>query len=512
MSKPGKNFVIVGAGAVGVSNALMLRHKLEGQAGQLDIAPEYTITLVDPRDYAGAGSTYWDSDAAADSHLYINNQPNERMVIDPQRRSAFSEYLAAANGHSPEQLATCFASRAAFGQYVNTELQNAVAQNSTSNVKLKVEQGKATDLQTNENGALTLVINDGENHITADAVINATGHQQNRLFNAFNETSGFFNSPTNIGELHNHLQRLNDNGLKKSVAIIGSGQSMIDAVAALDRGQAMAFYCDPRQPAPEIFERKIHVLSRSTLSFWPFIPEEHPPTLDDVAFEPKVLTAENISQRNAFTAEALKDMLKEEVESAKANPVVVNGQSQTFGPGQIYAKLDISKFETVFDTPEKRQALEEFKTHVKTLFGNPTPIQRFRLMSDVLRDGNAEFHLSGVEPESIAQRPDGTFDITLPNEDEPLHVGAIINAAACARSAFTDASDPETVFDPFLVKLHKKGLLRVNDQAPGFFAAGKQAIDGLYIARGPATDGQWGMERFSGGNEPLINDLVASHS
>ncbi|MEZ5815295.1 MAG: FAD/NAD(P)-binding protein [Alphaproteobacteria bacterium] len=506
MSQLRKKFVVVGAGAVGVSCALMLKRGLEQkiQENKNSQTTKYSITLVDPNDFAGAGTTYWDYDCGQDSNVYLNNQPNERMIVDLQQRDAYTNFLIK-NGHTqqtdPKLVAKSFSSRATFGRFVNNQLWETIKNSRNSSVEINIKNATAKNLIQTDTEKLELILDNDK--IEADIVLNASGHRPNHLFGKFNDVSGFFNSPACIKSLHEHI----NSATNKAVAILGSGQSMIDAFAALDRNQALQYYTNPGQPQPECFSREVHVLSRSPSYHWPFIPENNPTELDDTPFEPKILTAANIVREQAYTLKKLATLLEKEVKTATNYPIEIDGQSFSFGPGHIYAKLNMSSVENLFDTEEKQKALNDFKQHVRALFSNPTPLERYRM----LKDTNYTLHLGSIMPDDITQQKDGSFILQTKNGDN-IHVGTIINATAFARNAFTNPEEPETVRDPFLRRLHEKSYLSINPTSKGLFAAGHQKISGLFLAHNAATHESWGMEKFSNENQTLITQLVRDYA
>lgn len=502
-----KKFTIVGAGAVGVSTALMLRKEfLKAQKKQITnglVPTRCTITLVDPRDYAGAGLTYWDQEFGTDSKVHLNNQPNERMIIDPEYPDAYAIYLAEKDGASdPAPYRTKFSTRAEFGAFVNYTLSKAIESSADSNVIIEyrkavvgnvtpADTGKIHVHITKDNGALT------EEPAENDAVILAVGHSRNNLFAEVNEHAGFFESPANIGALHKHLEQQDQKGLSTDVAIIGGGQSMIDALAAIDRnGQGW------NTP-----ERKIHILTMAQPLHWPFIPDENPVELDEYPFTPVFLNLEYLETNSISSLEQLKALLEQEVESAAKKPITIGEKSLYFGRGHVYAKLDLESLSPHFQTAEQSKIFAEFRNYVSTLYSSPTPPERHTMLTTYL-ENSASVHLGRIGPDNI-HAEDGNFIISTQNET--LTVGTIINAACFARTAFSDANDPSSTYNPLLRRLNMAGHLKPSDTIQNHFAVGAQNTQGIYIARSAVTHNRWGMESFSRGNKNLAENIAIEY-
>lgn len=482
--KDGFNVVVVGGGAIGASASLMLFEKLE----KLDLPFESIITLIDPKDYPGAGVTYWDNENEKNSEIYWNNQPNERMLICKNERDAFSQYLAEHSGIKDyKSLRTNFSSRASFGAFVNERIQKAIQNDRNSSVKLQYRQSTVSTIVPSIDGTLKIVEDNGS-YLNAHSVIVSTGHQKNGIFQSFRDQRGFFESPANISELHAHIANA-----QSGIAIIGGGQSMIDALAAIKHGANGHLFADS----------EIHLLNNSVPAHWAFHPEQHPVELDDVPFTPSVLTRKNIIKENAYTLEKLKNLLQQEVKFAQKHPVPIErGRIASFGPGHIYAKLNVDDFADLFDDAEKASVLNDFKNHVSTLFSSPTPPERYQMLQDSFKSG-MKLHLGYIAPESIRNRGD-KFTIQISGED-PLHVGTIINATCFARQAHTDSG---VVYNPLLRTLHESRYLKKSSHEPGYFEAGEQNLKGLHLASGPATHRVWGMEKFSDLNKNIVESIV----
>jgi hypothetical protein len=491
-----KEFVIVGGGAVGVGLALALEKQLARAQSAAQAAghnaPHCIVTVVDSRDFAGAGTPYWDHDYGCDSKIYLNNQPNERMLLSTEDRFAYADYLAQRSGGDAGALRYKFSSRVEFGSFINDQLRQAIRRSAGGTVQIRHQQAEALGVHGLENGQLRVRLQSNQvQQIDADVVLAATGHQRNGVFNAHKDHAGFFESPSCIAELHRHLDSQAEKG-NTDIALIGGGQASIDSIAAIDRGSPPW--------------RRIHVYGALTPAYWPFHPEQHPVELDEVEFVPAILTAETVLARNAFDLESLKSLLAAEVAHAKTHPAArINGRDLHFGPGHIYGKLNTGALAHIFETRDKGRVLAEFETHVRTLFSNPTPPGRYDMLAN--RQELTSFQRALINPGQISYGSDGSSILTLPQQ-EPKRFAAILAACTLARSAFTNASNPDTVYSPFLRDLHRHNHLRINAAETGHFAAGEQKLSGLFLAHGPATRPVWGIEGFTVANEELARDIA----
>ena len=537
MSKAVKNFVVVGGGANGVSTALMLtdaltkRRETLKQAGHQDI-PESIVTVVDPKDYVGAGITYWDNQpVSSDTHLLWNNQPNERMILDPENRFDFTHFMSSVSGgnREPEKTRYAFDSRAFFGTFVNSTLMSKINETRSNPVRLQYHKGNAWCLNPPADGKTdpTLVLKNG-NSFQDSVIVTAVGHDRGTLFkDEFGDVAGYFDSPTNIAAFHEHLERVEkDNaGNKKPIVIIGGGQSMIDVFAAYSRGKYEGLYeamqsfghsdinVATLQKQYEIdYSQKFAVISNTAPSHWDFHPPAHPISLDDKEFEPRYLTADYIQSEGIYDYEALKSLIEEEVNFARANPIHVPGEGfLSFGKGQILGKLDISEFRHLFSSPEKNETLDRFQNYLQRQYSSPTPPMRDRMLNNFFnKTGSAKHIQAYIHPEDIRPVANGGFLITIDGRT-PFEAGTIVNAAAFKRGAMSDASDPYSIHNPFMRSLYKDGHIELNRLTPQHFAAGQQPLAGLYVAHGPNTQGRWGMESFATQNKALTQKIAQNH-
>ncbi|HEX7790459.1 MAG TPA: FAD/NAD(P)-binding protein [Afipia sp.] len=183
----------------------------------------HDIIIVEPRDEIGRGLAYDSSDPA-----HRINVPAQKMNLDFDEEGHFEQWLIASGYPARDPAAVIadvhlFPTRAAFGDYVNAhvrELGEAVVHKKT----------KASAVVPHQSG-YRVVCEDDEN-IDADAVVLAVCHTPPQL-------------PGSIAALRNHPRLIANpwqpdalRGIEPGdrVLIVGTGLTMADIIASLDRG------------------------------------------------------------------------------------------------------------------------------------------------------------------------------------------------------------------------------------------------------------------------------------
>lgn len=228
------HIVIVGGGFSGTALAVNLLRN--GAAG-------LKVTVIEPREQLGRGVAYGTKDPA-----HRINVPAERMHLSPEEEGDFDRWYRTTEAYKQDVEARwhdgkIYPQRGEFGAYIAEQLARAAA---SSPVTLSHVRDHAVALEGN-----TVVTASGQRY-QADDVVLAISHPPPALPTALKNLKdhpALIANPWQINAL-NHVTE-NDR-----VAIIGSGLTMSDVVASLNRlqhkGPIVAFSRRGQLPRPNL--------------------------------------------------------------------------------------------------------------------------------------------------------------------------------------------------------------------------------------------------------------------
>lgn len=541
----GALITIVGAGFTGTAIAVQQIHAYLA-AWQRDagaVAP-LTLRLVEKSGTAGPGLPY----ATADD-IFLLNQPAWAMSPFPQDPAHFTRWRAE---HGLGDDADAFERRSVYGRYLRDIFAQAVRHAAESGAPIAVQTVRATveTLSFRPDGGIALDTPDAPGESAAplspppssssssfsapratsdtpppasapahapspsvmkpgaaatpppaapflntdpgprasDAVIIADGHQKSTFLQELRGDEYYFEPPFSVTALREKLD-----GRDGTVVIVGTSQSMLDALAALDHiGWA----------------GRVRAVSRDLVLPWPFHPSHYGADSGYAPYAPAVLTAGNIAAAATENdpATAARALVQEELEHAAANGY---DTGHVVTAPAVYAAIDAAARNAQQDAqPDTAAAAlcRALRDQLAKIYGNPTPPARYALFRRWLDSGRlelarddiaaAKIEKNGTEKTAAGNAPpqaeekgrndNGRAAYTLHTPEGPLRLAAIFNGACFTR-------DP--LASPLLRQAYEAGQLRW-DAAAAQPAAGRQSHPGLYVAGPAAHRDKWGVETF----------------
>ncbi|MEM6810887.1 MAG: FAD/NAD(P)-binding protein [Pseudomonadota bacterium] len=466
---PHQNHIaIVGAGLSGtsiVAHHIRIIQKEWQEAGcPLDF-PVSKITVIDPQDKPGCGGPY---QFYSPDDIALLNQPAYAMSPFPEEPNDFSRWL---NTKFSNNLDNSFQPRRIYGEYLQDVFQNAVAQTGQDHFPAEIEviQGYADDASF---GADNLWhIRAGQQDITADKVVVADGHYQNEYLSGLRGHPLYFDS---------HLNRTafqsvpNTHGV---IAIIGSGQTMVDRFAELQHYG---------------YTGSIITISRRGILPWEFKPEIYRDDSGRAPYTLQVFTKEAILKAQTF--EDLNALWEEEISIA---------QNAGYGPGHVLGAYFSNSELRTLDHPNLK-IWDQQKEIIKAWYANPTSPQRFRLLKDSIERGQFQHRASSISADHIIEIRDG-FEIQL-DSGGAVKCDAVFNAAGCARTL----KNPTTghVRSPLIRSLDEQGHIKWDNIQLGVIGAGQQIAPGLFYAGPYSYPSRWGCETFRDNHEKIAKESL----
>ena len=216
--RPAPRLAILGGGLTGAALAI---HAIRAATGPL------VLDIVEPDDRLGRGAAYGTLDP-----VHRINVPSHRMSLLPEAPDHFTLWLEE-RGILPDAAATDargdhYVSRAAFGAYAAATLDRSVAD--APSVRLRHRRARAVAVGRAGRG-WRVALDDGH-ALEADGVALCTGHASPAppcpVSAAARAHPGFVSDPW-------RPEALAPIGRTASVLVVGTGLSMLDVVASLDR-------------------------------------------------------------------------------------------------------------------------------------------------------------------------------------------------------------------------------------------------------------------------------------
>lgn len=451
-----KTITIIGGGLSGLT-VFCEQIKTYQSAGKN--APHLQINWVEKSGTFGAGLAY-----DADDDVFLLNQPAKLMSPFADDPDHFTRWL---EKNDPGSDADSFAPRRLYRRYLDGILNNALEDAKQSGkITPRLISANADDLTPQKEGGYRIRLKSGLT-IDSDAVILATGHLQNNdLQNKLGAGAGYQQSPFHKAGIARELKHAGG-----GIGIIGTGQSMMDALAAL---HALGT------------KEKITLFSRDTILPWEFDPKkfgENAPR-----YQLQFLTAENITPQTDFGT--LKNAFVREVK---------NAEKSGFTLGHVLTGFDKGAFLQTAQHHPRGAEIEKFVRLIDKYYANPTTPERFRLFQKLRQSGQVEIIKQEVTAENV-KRGKGGFVIG--GKYKTAH---LFNSAALRRSAFDENGKP---VDKLAAAADKAGLLARSAHDTASIKAGLQNRAGLYVT-GPQTNAtRWGVESFRETSRDAARDAL----
>lgn len=216
--RPAPRLAILGGGLTGAALAI---HAMRTATGPL------ALDIVEPADRVGRGAAYGTVDPA-----HRINVPTHRMSLLPEVPDHFTDWLEV-RGILPDAAATDrrgdhYVSRAAFGAYVEETLERTAA--ASPDVRLNHHRARAVAVERSGPGWRVALA--GGETLAAEGVALCTGHAASAppcpVSAAAQAHPGFVADPW-------RPEALAPIGRDATVLVVGTGLSMLDVVASLDR-------------------------------------------------------------------------------------------------------------------------------------------------------------------------------------------------------------------------------------------------------------------------------------
>lgn len=448
---------IIGSGLTGRSIAILTAQKYAAAWRETPGLAPLDISIIDPnRDTVGIAYDTKDN-------YYLLNQPASAMSPFPEDPDHFTRH----SGQGPDH----FATRKEYGQYIKTTFDKVFDDLKCTGqpVHSRFQQNTATSFTLAPNN-ITVGYADGALSST-DVLALATGHVRSDFLSHLADNPRYFAAPCNAQSAKDTLKQTPN----APVGIIGSGQSMLDALSTLDNiGH----------------KGKIYVISPNLVTPWAFHPERHRPDSAQPPYQPAFLTPARVAEEQRFTAQDLHDLLKKDIARA---------EKQGYDVDQVVTRIDIDGLSTAGPRGATPVGLPTLRQVVQDYYGNPTPEQRRNLFQKYAESGQIELVQGRVAPENVLADAKGFRLSGLGPSQRSLSIGALFNGAAFTRNPFAH---------PLIRQARDKGVLRptFNHAAP--VAPGVQKDPRLFIG-GPAVHpATWGVESFRETNAAIARGIV----
>lgn len=446
---------IIGAGFSGITVAV---HQIDTYLKAYDETPNIrplTIRLIDKTGTFGPGLPYQDTD-----NILLLNQPAYAMSPLPDDPDHFVRWRAdQGHSHNPND----FATRSEYGTYLKALFTEAVQRARESDAPINIET-ITVDVEAIHFGTIsnTLVTSNGE-QLESSATVLADGHQRRAILDGFQNDKAVFDAPFSDPAITEHIKTIKSKPLQQNIAVVGTSQSMLDALAILDH---------------EGFQGTIYAFSRDQVLPWAFHPERYGEQSNIPTYEPRYFTFEALSQRHTLTGDDLIEHLKHEINHACAHGY---DTGHVVTAPALFEELRALEKDSVLT-----DACQKVRKYIAKLYGNPTPPARYDLLQNYLATGRLQLVKADIRDEKITRTADG-FAIQTEPDTQNLTVSAIFNAASFTR-------DP--LASPLLKQAEEQNALRWKDRTTKKLEGGKQENASLFVV-GPATNTtKWGVETF----------------
>lgn len=464
------NIAIVGSGLSGATIATQQILKLIEQKTLSDWVSsnenQVKISIYDKSGIFGSGEPYKTN--IEDKGLFLLNQPAYAMSPFKEQPNHFIKWLSK-KGYPFK--GNDFVPRDIYGSYLKDFFKKAMKtfeKFGCGSVELISDEVK--DIIRSSHNNYSLVTKKG-NNIDANIVVLSPGHGRSKLLSKFKSHSCYFDAPYSTLNIDNLKEA------KEPAFILGSSQSMLDALAVLDSIG---------------FKRKIYAVSRNLCKPWRYDPEHEKNVGEPYRY--KLLTPETLGVASSYLYEDLKHFFDREVEI---------GLDQGFPLGHILSQFNAKQLSAEIQNKTTFQNFMRLASYANALYGNPTSPERYNMMKHYEEKGQLKFVSADVNELNIKPLKNG-FEIEGSNINSKF--SALFNSASYSMKSITDEG---YISMPLLNKLSKRNALKRNSFDKNAFAFGKQKWSGLFLA-GPSCNSQrWGAETFRDSLSEIALDSVA---
>ncbi len=451
-----------GSSAVGIvkmaTDELIARHK--GGAG----LPHTHYEMADKTGQHGPGYGH-----NVDNTIFRVNQPADAMSINDNDHDEFAKYLAHKKNVSVDDIRDYFATRHEFKSYTIHEasaLQEKARDMRASGIAVSLELNNRHIVAAHKhNGIITATDAQGYQS-QADHLVVVTGHQNGHFLSHLKGHPRYQSGIFDISKVSDVVK--GDNPPDK-VLIIGTGQSMVDAVALLDHLH---------------YQGTTYAVSGQLVMPWPYIPAEYK---QKTKYKLKHLTARNIDFHRYETEEELDHLLQQEVAQAEA---------EQYGRGIVYSSVDLEKMRALIYQNPDLKGLKAVHSKLVKLYSDPTTPERYAMLQSMEEQGRLVFQRGQVKPQNIHVYDDyfAIDDVFCGTQT----FGMILNGASIS-------SDPFAC--PLLADLKRQDLLTINH---GRIKPGQQSDKQIHVNGPAAHPNKNGIETFRVANKEIADALVDS--
>ncbi|HEY1096715.1 MAG TPA: hypothetical protein VGF14_05695, partial [Alphaproteobacteria bacterium] len=258
---------------------------------------------------------------------------------------------------------------------------------------------------------------------------------------------------------------------EQSVAIVGTGQSMMDSlVAILDSG----------------FKGKIQAISRHRVDPWPYIPENYEKGLPD--YQLQFFKRGLLKKEKDQSFENMYAILQKEFHAAK---------EAGYDIGHVMGKINFEDYKvTGRDSKKTKKMKDTVYNMCMKVYGNTTSPEKYEHYLKALANDQLVFVKGEVKEENVQPHAKG-FRIT------GMHHGETINA----RYLFNGASfDRDPGNDPLVQMMMEKGIITKSKK--GDLVVGQYHKQHAYLAGMLHTRAKWGVGTFRDNNEDIADKSI----
>ncbi|MDT0645517.1 FAD/NAD(P)-binding protein [Zunongwangia sp. F260] len=312
-----KNLTIIGGGACGAAAFI----ELVIEICSLGLQEKLSITLIERRKNFGYGLAFG---TRQKSH-FLNTQA-ELMGIYANEPGHFAEWIKVKDGNKNEvkaegSLSSAYTSRIFYGNYVSEQLENYFQKAREHNVKIKLINDEAVDIDRENENKFSIGLKSSET-ITADYILLAPGTPKTNKFKELRSTKSYIDFPWPSNRIKNRVNK------DETVGILGSSLSAVDTVMTLvDNG---------------------HTGEIKMFSPFGILPRVQPS--ENNTFTRKYLTLGNIHKmtRTKMHHPRVKDLFRlyiKDVEAAEEKELDWKKLDRTAGPAKDFLEYDITAAE-----------------------------------------------------------------------------------------------------------------------------------------------------------------------
>lgn len=464
-----KKIVVLGGGFAGTTVAIaQIDYYLEQfrrQKGDNQL-PAIDIQIIDNKNEIGPGHPYHTED-----DICILNQPTNSMSYNPLDSKHFTRWLnKTQNGRVYTGYE--FVPRRLYGEYLKSIFQEKCDEVNALNIGLSVHtlQANIADITVHFHG--TDPANDVRNSVTlhqangqtieADSVVLALGHQRSDKFTHYEDNPRFATGVCQTSTYRKALALVSqDPEQEKSIGIIGTGQSMMDALATLDATG---------------YDGQIYAISQRRVEPWPYDPNDYAGQVKP--YELQHFTLDYLKKHVGASFEDLQDTLRQEVEAARHHT------ERSYAMGHILDTINkqIIKKENHFETDEELKLKDLVHELFYKTYGNPTPPERYALYEKLKKEGRLVLLQGHVEEENVTETDHG-FTVTGLTDQKTHHFNMLVNAACYDRTPLA-APLVRKLFNENIVEVTKDGKPKVTDDHKNY----------IFLAGAVANPRLWGVE------------------